>query len=386
MALQHPSAASAQAVAVKMESATRAVVLPIFRRYWLWHAWQEAGGAAAAGASKAGRNAGAAATATAPRSWREGVNLEEKAQLLGQQATRWVQSKLWAEWRKLETAPEGSLRNRGYRMAQAVLAREDPRETFLKNVPAKPGPLEVMYPTAFREKLVRRRLRHVAADGRRRHMTRLLWWMLAMVPQLPLMVTPLPNITVYYTGYRIYSHLRALQGAKALEQSLEQLNSKQLQELRVALLTLKERNPEFVFRPKEWPERLMRKEHRYLDMLERMAYLERLRELRRLKDAGGEPPEWQRQAARRDAAAAAAADPQPLLTFTPSVELSELARPADRVSVPLGDEAAIAVGQLLGAEHMIEMVARARRRAVGSMFPSVSSSSSGGGMGSRTPG
>lgn len=161
MALQHPSAASAQAVAVKMESATRAVVLPIFRRYWLWHAWQEAGGAAAAGASKAGRNAGAAATATAPRSWREGVNLEEKAQLLGQQATRWVgaggrvragkpgcppqvvitampcgcsavhvvgstgalndlpclqvQSKLWAEWRKLETAPEGSLRNRGYR-------------------------------------------------------------------------------------------------------------------------------------------------------------------------------------------------------------------------------------------------------------------------------
>lgn len=57
-----------------------------------------------------------------------------------------------------------------------------------------------------------------------------------------------------------------------------------------------------------------------------------------------------------------------------------------RVSVPLGDEAAIAVGQLLGAEHMIEMVARARRRAVGSMFPSVSSSSSGGGMGSRTPG
>lgn len=29
--------------------------------------------------------------------------------------------------------------------------------------------------------------------------------------QLPLMATPLPNITVYYTGYRIYSHYRALQ-------------------------------------------------------------------------------------------------------------------------------------------------------------------------------
>lgn len=69
---------------------------------------------------------------------------------------------------------------------------------------------------------------------------------------------------------------------------------------------------------------------RYLDMLERMAYLERLRELRRLKEAGGELPQWQQQAAQRDAAAAAAANPQPLLSFTPSVELNELARPADR--------------------------------------------------------
>lgn len=65
-------------------------------------------------------------------------------------------------------------------------------------------------------------------------------------------------------------------------------------------------------------------------MLERMAYLERLRELRRLKEAGGELPEWRQQAARRDAAAEAAANPQPLLSFTPSVDLNELARPADR--------------------------------------------------------
>lgn len=32
------------------------------------------------------------------------------------------------------------------------------------------------------------------------------------------MLTPLPNITVYYTGYRLYSHLRALQ-ARALLRS-----------------------------------------------------------------------------------------------------------------------------------------------------------------------
>ena len=38
--------------------------------------------------------------------------------------------------------------------------------------------------TAFREKLVRRQLRHEVADGRRRHTMRLMWWVLAMVPQV----------------------------------------------------------------------------------------------------------------------------------------------------------------------------------------------------------
>lgn len=34
-------------------------------------------------------------------------------------------------------------------MAQAVLAREDPRETFLKNLPAKAAPMEVIYPVSW---------------------------------------------------------------------------------------------------------------------------------------------------------------------------------------------------------------------------------------------
>jgi hypothetical protein len=57
-----------------------------------------------------------------------------------------VQRRLWAEWGKLERAKEGSFRNRGYRMAQAVLSREDPRETFLKNLPAQPAPINVVFP------------------------------------------------------------------------------------------------------------------------------------------------------------------------------------------------------------------------------------------------
>jgi hypothetical protein len=110
-----------------------------------------------------------------------------------------VQRKLYKEWNKLETAKEGTLRNRGYRygqlmflsppqhrlccnwhgadlpclipssestchprcsrapwvlgqtccrMAQAVLAREDPRETFLKNLPSTASPVEVIYPVS----------------------------------------------------------------------------------------------------------------------------------------------------------------------------------------------------------------------------------------------
>jgi hypothetical protein len=32
------------------------------------------------------------------------------------------------------------------RLAQAVLAREDPQETFLKSLTSKPAPVEVIYP------------------------------------------------------------------------------------------------------------------------------------------------------------------------------------------------------------------------------------------------
>ena len=101
---------------------------------------------------------------------------------------------------------------------------------------------------------------------------------------------------------------------------------------------------------------------RYLDMLEQMAQMHRERELRRVRELGeeslaeeggqqqqqqqqhgGEPPAaaaqqqpaqpaqqqwWQQAAAQRE--------PEPLLTFTPSVELNELVRPADRWAGGMG--------------------------------------------------
>ena len=130
-----------------MGTRVKALVLPIFRRHWLWHAW---GDQAAQGVGQS--------VATTTRSWRQGATLEEKFSLLGQrisgevggararevlggrcvfssaaavaptfallqpltlptQLPAQIQDRLIAEWNKLERAKEGSLRNRGYRCA-----------------------------------------------------------------------------------------------------------------------------------------------------------------------------------------------------------------------------------------------------------------------------
>lgn len=191
----------------------RVLVLPVFRNYWLWEALPSQRGVAAAPKALA--------------NWRTGQNLEEKAHLIGLHVSRWLQSKLNMEWQKLVQAPDGSWRNRGFRMAQAVLSREDPRESFFKALPTQPGPVEFTYPGVFRERLIRRRLRHITADGLKSHRRRLLGWSLAMLPQIPLLATPLPNITVYYTGYRIYSHWRALQVCGVSSNNKRTTNNKQ---------------------------------------------------------------------------------------------------------------------------------------------------------------
>lgn len=53
---------------------------------------------------------------------------------------------------------------------------------------------------------------------------------------------------------------------------------------------------------------------------------------------------------------------------------------------PLGDDAALAVGKRFGVDHMIEHVARARRRAVGAMFPADLASSPAGRQASQSSG
>ena len=81
-------------------------------------------------------------------------------------------------------------------------------------------------------------------------------------PQLPAppQATPLPNIPLYYAGYKVYSASRAGAGAAALEAMWQQRDSAVLQRLRQQLLALQDQG--IVFPRKSWPARLIMPERR----------------------------------------------------------------------------------------------------------------------------
>ena len=113
------------------------------------------------------------------------------------------------------------------RLARAALDREDPGETFLKTVPTQPEPIDFIHPARwgadmgdcppeqldgnrvvnlpahasdycspfphiqdiYQTTLVRRRLRHMVFSGQSLHRQRmLLWGLLGVLPQLPILV------------------------------------------------------------------------------------------------------------------------------------------------------------------------------------------------------
>ena len=404
-------------------ASVKALALPIFRRYWLWSAWEVSGSGAAATAT----SVSSPATQLATKTWRDGHTLEERFALAGDQLLHKFQKLLGAEWHKLESARDGSFRNRMYRLAQAVLSREDPQETFLKSVPTDHTEMLVLYPSSCKERLVRRRLRLLALQGKRRHRRRIFWWGLAMVPQIPLMVTPLPNITVYYTLYRLYSHIRALQGSRSLEKGFTALDSQQLRALRDELLRFQASHDGADFPSESWAAKLVRKEKTYLDIFDRLRLLQKQRRLEAMlkgqevpsaaallnandthsgpgldidgtfdpqgaviaAQAAEEKEKEKGEDAQLTSQPSSLSTPRTKtikpslsstvsadtfstgmqLTFYGSGELDELVNPEERVKIPLSDQAALKIGQYYGVPHLLEYVARARRRVVGSMFP-----------------
>ncbi|GLC47190.1 hypothetical protein PLESTB_001622500 [Pleodorina starrii] len=188
------------------------LVVPVYQKHWLYHVWSETT---------------AAEAAERPVHWTLGTSLHEKAALFGKELSYKVNAAAAKQWKSVQAAEEGTFKNRLYRLAQWVLSQEDPRETFLKSVPRGATSLEIIHPCGLRERLVRRRLRRMALTQEAFHNRRILGWALATLPQLPLVITPFPNVTLYFTAYKMMSHYQALQGCRTLRSAFERYDKEE---------------------------------------------------------------------------------------------------------------------------------------------------------------
>ncbi|KAL0052141.1 hypothetical protein WJX82_008473 [Trebouxia sp. C0006] len=317
-----------------MSNQVRILSLPIFRRHWLYHAWQDPQAATAAKAVK---------------NWRDGVNLEERTQLLSEKLQLWGWEKLLKQWRSMELAKEGSIKSYMYRLAQAVLAREEPEETFLKSIPPDLVHLQIIHPSSIPEREVRRRLRLLTKQRRRKHSMRMRLWVATAAPLTLLLLTPVPALPAYYCLYRAFSHRQALAGCRSLTDAFSHNDAQQLQDLRKKLLELQTAGHKFD--PMGWPTKMLQTEPRYLDLLESVspesavtAKAQIVYEKKKLEDMV-----------------------QP--TMVSSAELDAIVKPQVRLNNPIEDAEVMQVGSLYGINNLLEHVAKARKRAAGAMFP-----------------
>lgn len=88
------------------ETAVRVLVVPVFKRYWLWHAWKIA----------------APVSTTPQKPWQQGKDLQEKAQLFLAGIQRWGSKQGEQQWHKIATAPEGTFNHKLFRYVQQQAA------------------------------------------------------------------------------------------------------------------------------------------------------------------------------------------------------------------------------------------------------------------------
>ncbi|KAL3160134.1 hypothetical protein ABBQ32_010907 [Trebouxia sp. C0010 RCD-2024] len=317
-----------------MSNHVKILALPIFRRYWLYHAWHDPQ---------------AATVARAAKDWRKGVNLEEKMQLLSEKLQLWGWEKLVKQWRSMELAKERTIKSYMYRLAQAVLAREEPEETFLKSVPQHLASLQIIHPSSIPEKEVRRRLRLLTKQRRRKHSIRMISWAATAAPLTLLLLTPIPALPAYYCLYRAFSHRQALAGCRSLTDAFSHNDAQQLQDLRKGLLEMQTLGHKFD--PLGWPTKMLQTEPKYLDLLESVspesavtAKAQIVYEKKKLED-------------------------MVLPKLVASPKLDDIVKPKTRLTSPLEDGDVMKVGSLFAINDLLEHVAKARKRVVGAMFP-----------------
>lgn len=69
----------------------KALVLPIFRHYWLWNAWSD--------------QAAPSAAARVVRTWRDGKTLEERFSFLGEQISQRVRDEILSDGGSAASGP-----------------------------------------------------------------------------------------------------------------------------------------------------------------------------------------------------------------------------------------------------------------------------------------
>ncbi|XP_068660940.1 uncharacterized protein C23H3.12c [Aristolochia californica] len=185
----------------------RLVVFPIKGRNWCF--------------SKSAEKTAPGQEATLPNpTWKElwktidfrGKKMPENAETV----VDFVANKMNRAWVNLEKAPNGTMKNRIHSLAVPLLSRVKPSETFLKSISKDITKVEIAYPPSLNERLVRRRLRHIALRGSAVH-KKYFYGSLSLLPFTSVFsVLPLPNIPFFWILFRSYSHWEALKGSERL--------------------------------------------------------------------------------------------------------------------------------------------------------------------------
>lgn len=302
-----------------MQPPKTVLAFPLHRRTWLYCVWSDSR---------------LPPQKTAPSAHDHDLRGGSRAQRKGLSGA--LLERVQREWKKVKESEPGTLKHWVYRFAKFVLAREDPEETFLKGIPgaADVSSIHIIYPDTHREAYVRRRLRLLARQRTHTHRRWLIYSAIGSAPLLPLLLTPLPNLPLYYMGYRLYSNYRAWSGAQCLVEMLEHHDTMQLEGLRTSLRQLHDCGVHFP--AGSWPVAFIHESKSYKDRVH--ALMIRIR--RRVDHA----PESFNDL---------------IVTFSSSADLTRLIDPMSRQENPLSLVQVEALSAFYEQDDIVEICSRA---------------------------
>ncbi|KAG9443901.1 hypothetical protein H6P81_015241 [Aristolochia fimbriata] len=148
--------------------------------------------------------------------WKEIDFKEKKMPENAETVVDFLAIKMNRAWVNLGKAPDGTMKNRIHSLGLRLLSHVKPSENLLKSISKDITKVEIAYPPSLNDRLVRRRLRHVAFRGSVVH-KKYFYGSLSLLPFTSVFsVLPLPNIPFFWILFRAYSHWQALKGSERL--------------------------------------------------------------------------------------------------------------------------------------------------------------------------